>query len=139
MSLDGQLASTLLKSDTKAAEVPKSGESKHTGLVIDSRGLKAVPALAPRVLDEGGKDIYNSEFLEQSALEENGVVGYFRDLNAAKKHKRVGQNPLVLKAMKLGKGSKTDVVLSNADADKLRDPQANLVFLAKGRVAIVVD
>jgi hypothetical protein len=139
MSLDGQLASTLLKSDTKAAQIPKSGEAKHTGLVIDSRGLKAVPALAPRVLDEGGKEVYNSEFLEKAALEDNGVVGYFRDLNAAKKNKRVGKNPLILKAMGLSKDTKTDMVLSNADAEQLRDPQANLAYLSKGKVAIVVD
>lgn len=139
MSLDGKLASTLLKSETKAADVPKSGEAKHTGLVIDTRGLKAVPALAPRLLDEAGKDIYNSEFLEKAALEESGVAGYFKDLTAAKKHKRVGQNPLVLKAMKLAKDSKTDMVLSNADAEILRNPQTNLSYLAKGKVAIVVD
>jgi hypothetical protein len=139
MSLDGQLATTLLKSGSKTGSVPTSGDAKFTGLVVDTRGLKAVPALAPRLLDETGKEVYSSEYLSEQSLEENGVAGYFRDFSAAKSHKRVGQNPLVLKAMKLATESKTDVILSNADAEKLRDPQTNLAFLASGKVAIVVD
>ena len=35
--------------------------------------------------------------------------------------------------------SKTDIVISNADADKLRDPNTNLSFLADGKVVILVD
>ena len=46
---------------------------------------------------------------------------------------------LVIKALKLGSEAKTDIVLSNADAERFRDPEANLKYLTEGRVIIVVD
>ncbi len=139
MSLDGRLASTLMESGTKTGDVPKKGSAKHSGLIINVKGMKAVPALAPKVLDESGQVVYGSEMIEESSLEERGVAAYFKAMDSAKKSKRVGANPLVVKALKLAKGSKTDVVLSNADAEKLKDPESNLKYLAEGRVILVVD
>jgi hypothetical protein len=139
MSLDGQLASTLVESGGKAADLPQKGDAKHSGLIINAKGLKMMPALAPKILDESGKVIYSADFLAKQNLEERGVAAYFKAMDAAKKSKRVGANPLVLKALKLSKGAKTDVVLSNADAEKLKDPDTNLKYLAEGRVILVVD
>lgn len=139
MSLDGQLASTLVESGTKTAELPQKGNAKHSGLIINAKGLKTMPALAPKILDESGKVIYSSEFLEKSNLEKRGVTAYFKAMDSAKKSERVGANPLVVKALKLAQGSKTDVVLSNADAEKLKDPDSNIKYLAEGRVIVVVD
>ncbi len=139
MSLDGQVASTLLESGSKVADVPAGGAAKNTGLIIDARGLKALPALGPKLMDEGGQVIYSAEFLDKASLEANGVVGYFKDMEAAKKAKRIGGSPLVLKALKLSAEGKTDLVLSNADAERLRNPESNLKYLTEGRVIIVVD
>lgn len=139
MSLDGALGSTLVKPGAKAGDVPSAGKVKHTGLVIDARGMKAIPALSPKLLDESGNVVYSSEFLDKEALEARGVSGYFHNLEAAKKDQRTGGNPLVVKALKLGAGNKTDIILSNADAEQLRDPEANLKYLAEGRVALVID
>lgn len=139
MSLDGQLASTLLESGSKTADVPRKGNAKHSGLIINTKGLKTMPALAPKVLDESGNVVYSSEVIEKEKLEERGVTSYFKAMDAAKKSKRVGTNPLVIKALKLAQGSKTDVVLSNADTEKLKDPESNLKYLAEGRVILVVD
>ena len=46
---------------------------------------------------------------------------------------------MVVKALRLADKSKTDVVIANGDADKLRDPNSNLSFLADGKVVILVD
>jgi hypothetical protein len=139
MSLDGQLASTLVESGSKTADLPQKGDAKHSGLIINAKGLKVIPALAPKILDESGKVVYSAEFLAKENLEERGVAAYFKAMDAAKKSKRVGANPLVLKALKASKGAKTNVVLSNADAEKLKDPETNLKYLAEGRVILVVD
>jgi hypothetical protein len=139
MPLDGALATSVLSPGAKSGEISVAGEARNTGLIIDARGMKAIPALGPKVLDESGRLVYGAEVVEQASLESNGVAGYFKDLEAAKTSKRTGATPLVLKALKLAQGSKTDVVLSTADADKLRDPNSNLKFLTEGRVIIVVD
>jgi len=139
MPLDGALATSVLAPGAKASEISASGEARHTGLIIDARGLKAMPALGPKVMDEAGRSVYGADVLEPTSLEAHGVAGYFKDLEAAKKAKRTGATPLVLKALKLAQGSKTDLVLSTADAEKLRDPGSNLKYLTEGRVIIVVD
>ena len=51
----------------------------------------------------------------------------------------MGGSPLIIKALKLGAEGKTDIVLSNSDSERLRDPGTNLKFLTEGRVIIVVD
>lgn len=135
MSLDGKLASTLLKTggETKAAD------ASNSGLIIDARGLKVMPALAPKLLDEAGKVLYSSESLSPESLESKGVVGYFKDFEAAKKSERIGAKPITLKPLKLADSSKTDVVLSNADAEKLKAAGGTLKYLTQGNVIIVID
>jgi len=139
VSLDGQLGSSLVKPGEKGSALPAEGKTKHTGLIIDARGLKIMPALSPKILDESGNVIYDSEFLGKEALEARGVIAYFKNFDSAKKNKRVAASPLVLKALKLKEGSKTDIILSNADAEKLRDPGSNLKYLADGKVLVVTD
>jgi hypothetical protein len=73
------------------------------------------------------------------AVAEGGLAGYAKDIDQAKADARTGDKPVVIKALRLAKKSKTDLVLSNADADKLRAPDTNLKFLTEGRVIIVVD
>lgn len=139
LSIDGALGSTVLKPGEKPTEVPSSGQEKNTGLIVDARGAGLMPALAPKLLDEAGKVVYSADCLSKDALEQNGVVGYFEDIESAKKNPRTGTNPLVLKAVKASPSSKTDAILSTGDADKLRDPNTNLKYLAEGKVIIVTD
>lgn len=139
MSLDGPLASTLLDAGDKTDQVPTDGSAKNTGLIVDARGMKVLPALAPKLLDESGRVIYSPSFLTEAALQDQGVVGYYRDLGAAKKADRVGNKPLVLKALKTDDAGKSNVVLSNADAERLSNPDADLGYLTEGRVIIVID
>lgn len=138
MSLEGMLPELLgSAAASEAAPLPSKGEAKASGLVIDARGLKAAPALAPRILDESGKEIYAAGVVSQEALKANGIAGYLKSLEEAKKNARVGEEPLVVKAVKLAGAS--DLVISNADAKKLLDPAGNATYLAEGRVIIVAD
>jgi len=139
VSLDGPLGSALVKPGGQGANLPASGQAPGSGLIIDARGLKVMPALAPRILDEDGKVVYGADILDQKVLEQKGVLAYYKDLAAARKSSRAGSKPLVVKALRLAEGSHTDVVISNADAVKLRDPNANLQFLAQGRVLLVTN
>ncbi|MBI5547966.1 MAG: hypothetical protein HY901_29135 [Deltaproteobacteria bacterium] len=125
----------------KAAEVlqkvPATGEPKNTGLVIDASGLRPKPALAPRLLDEGGKEVYSSAVVEPTALKSNGIAGYLKSLDEARKSSRVGAKPLVIKALRVAGAS--DLVIANVDAERLRDPKGNVSFLGEGRVIIVAE
>ncbi len=110
------------------------GEKTNTGLVIDARGLKVIPALAPRLLDDAGKALYSVDSLSPEARKVSGVASYVQTLDEAKKSQKAGDKPLVLKATK---ANGTDLQLNSADALKLLATNAG--FLAEGRVVIVAN
>jgi hypothetical protein len=137
MSLDGKLADLLLpQSQGQPTRLAQGSKDVGSGLVIVAKGLKISPALAPRILDESGKEIYGPQSVQPGALRDNGIAGYLTSEDAAEHSARVGAHPLTLKAVK-AQGS--DVVISAADAAKLTDAQSNLGFLAEGKVIIVID
>ena len=145
MPLSNELNSTLMsaavekdKSKKKVA-LSTSGAAQASGLVINAKGLGLLPSMAPRLVDEAGKEVYGTAVVASDAVAEGGLAGYAKDIEQAKADARTGDKPVVIKALRLAKKSKTDLVLSNADAEKLRAPDTNLQFLTEGRVIIVVD
>ncbi len=119
-----------------APQAPASskGKKKNTGLVVDARGLKVTASLAPRLIDDSGKEIYGLEWLSEEARKSSGVAAYVPDLGQAKKSLRVGNQPLVVRATD-ARGS--DIVLTAEDARKLGE--TNNGYLAEGRVVIVFE
>lgn len=120
--------------DPKAA-VAKAPDGEHaTGLVIDARGLKVTPALAPRLLDAAGKPVYSVDSLSADARKSSGVASYVQSLEEAKKSMKAGDKPLVLKA---SKASGVDLALAEADVKKLIESDAS--YLSQGKVVIVLN
>jgi len=126
-----------LAPEASAPALPREGALVHTGLIIDARGLKAQPALLPRVLDEEGKELYSASVVTKEALKTQGIAGYLKNVDEATRSARVGERPRGLKAVRLGGGSAR--VLGAEDAAKLRDPKSNLSYLGEGRVIVVAD
>lgn len=122
-----------------AAPTPAAVASVFTGLVIDARGLSVKPAMAPKVLSEGGQEVYGFSVVDRNWVIQQGMAGYAKDLVAAQAHSRVTDKPLTIKAMAASGTNKTDVVISNADAQLLLGSGQNLAFLEKARVMLVVD
>jgi hypothetical protein len=138
--ITGPLTQTILPPTSFGTQaVPKAGNPVYTGIVFDSRGLNLRPAMAPKVLDEDGREVYGSAFVSQEWATKYGIVGYVKDLDAAKQNDRVAANPLVVKAVKTTGAGSNDIVIGNADAQGLRDMSKNLSFLEQCRVLVVVD
>lgn len=138
--LSGALNETLLTQSSFGSQpVPKTGDPVYTGVIFDSRGLNVRPALAPKIVDEDGREVYSSTFVSKEWAMKNGIVGYTKNLEGALKNDRVAPNPLVIKAIKVTGPGNTDLVIKNADAQGLRDMSKNLSFLEQCRVLIVVD
>jgi hypothetical protein len=135
--LEGKLSDALLpRGDVKPAAAPGDSPAPGTALVVDARGQKVTPALAPRVLDESGNEVYGPAMLSETGRKAGGGAAYAKDLEAAQKTlaARLGDKPLVMKAVKVA-GS--DVVISSADAASLAGK--DLGFLADARVVILAD
>lgn len=125
-------------------EKPSSQPSKasdlknYTGLVVDATGISVNPAMAPRLLDEDGKEVYGSAFASREFAVEKGMSGYSKDFKTAKTSPRVGNNPLSVKGLRTTGLGHCDIVISNADASILRNSSEHLAFLKKCRVIIVL-
>lgn len=115
------------------ASTPEA-QKANTGLVIDARGLKVVPALAPRVLDDAGKALYSIDSLSRDARKSTGVAAYVQTLDEASKSMKAGEKPLIIKATK---ATGADLQLGAEEAKRLA--AVNSSFLAEGRVVIVLN
>lgn len=120
------------------AEAPlpgeRSGGDRHTGLVVDVRGLGVQPVLAPRLVDESGRVLYGIEMLPEATRKTTGVAGWYRSADAASRAHSVGDAPLVLKATR-AQGS--DLVLGATEARALVELPPGV--LSEGRVTIVYN
>lgn len=131
--LDGKLSEVLMPKGDGSAAAPAGTPTGPTGLIVDARGRKVTPALAPRVLDESGREVYGPSALTPEARAQSGAA-YARDVEAARRELkgRLGERPLVVTAVD-ARGS--DVIVKSGEADGLRGAG----FLAEGRVVIVTD
>ncbi|MBD3290240.1 hypothetical protein GF337_15650 [candidate division KSB1 bacterium] len=113
--------------------------ASYTGLIVNAKGLGARPAMAPKILDEQGNEIYGSRYVSREWAVKMGMVGYDKDLNRARSNDRVANNPMVVKAMKVSGPNKADVVVSQQDAAQIKAVAANQNFLDKCKVMFIVD
>ncbi len=95
--------------------------------------------MSPKVVDENGKEVYGSMNVDRGYAVQQGMSGYARDLTAAQSNPRVTNNPVSVKGLKSEGPGKSDIVISNADAEKIRGASDNQLFLKKCRVMIVLD
>ncbi len=149
--LKGIIAQTLLKDEIKATPKPAApvvkpepkqakaepakqpAKASVTGLVVDARGHKLIPVLAPKILDEQGNDVYNVAMVSDKGMD-NGIASYIRDNEAAQKDQKVASTPITVKAIR--SVDNVDLVISNKDAERIRAQQNPLT---EGRVVIVKD
>lgn len=110
-----------------------------TGLIIDARGVGARPAMAPKVLDESGNEVYGTGYVSREYAVQIGVVGYEKDINRAKSNERVTDNPLVVKATKASGTNQSDIVISNNDAQNVVGAAKNLNFMENCKVMVILD
>jgi hypothetical protein len=111
----------------------------YTGVIVDARGIQARPAMSPRIFDEDGTEVYSLSKVDIEYATKEGVSGYALDLTAAQSNQRVGANPITVKALGITDPGKSDIIISNADAQKVRSSAVSASFLKQCKVMIVSD
>lgn len=153
MSLSGKFAQTIIPKAIEQAQkqdqappepkptapAPKPEAPVYTGMVVDARGLGARPAMAPKIVDESGAEVYGSMIVDKTYAVSQGISGYARDLTAAQGNQRVTDNPITVKGLSAEGAGKADIKISSADAKNLLAAAENLNFMKKCRVMIVLD
>ncbi len=123
-----------------AASVPAAKPApSYTGLIIDAGGLNIRPAMAPRILGQGGEVLYGVHDVDQEYLTKYGMAGYARSVEQARGLERVGANPMIIKAQGITGNTACDIEISSEDAAALIMAGAGSSFLKESRVVIVVN
>ena len=118
---------------------PVSPPRSYTGLVVDARGLGARPALAPRLLNEQGEEAYSVAYVEQQVTAEQGIVLYAPDPQSAESNPRVTNSPLRVRALRAQGTQKTDLIISDADAQTIHGVPEHFKFLKQAKVLVILD
>ena len=157
MNLHGGFAQLMLPKEIRQIEtikqlkpVEKSSTGKpnssseraldiYTGLLVDARSIEAIPALVPKLFDENLAEVFGPAFVSREFVVQQGMAAYYTDIQAAKADPRVSDNPLIVKALRTDFPSRCNLVISNADASKLKSASDHLVFLKESRVVIVLS
>jgi len=94
-------------------------------------------ALFPRIFDETMGIVMDRWVVDPQTLVEEGPLGYVAG-RSADDETRVGDNPLLLRAIGLFGIRRTDILISSADAARILANPANRNLIAQGRVLVVV-
>jgi len=129
---------------SKTATSPDESEPNctpkcYTGIVVDARGIGFKPAMAPRIIDENGDEVFGTAFASREFAVKSGMVGYTSNLGMALKNPRVMDHPMMLKGLTTKGQGHCDIIVSVSDANRLRSNFNHLSFLKKCRVMIVLD
>lgn len=131
---------TAYTAGSSMAAAPAPAPEAVTGLIIDARGLKVAPALAPMILTgSDNSQVYGNLKVDRDYAVKNGIVGYHKDLDAARMDAdRVGSNPMVVKAVRTVINTH-HVWISVDDATAVYNADQKHNFLKQCRVVMVVD
>ena len=109
----------------------------YTGLIVDARSIKLQPALVFKILDENLEEVFGPAFVSREFVVQQGMAAYYTDIESAKSDPRIRNRPLTVKALRTDYPSRCNIVISNADASKLKSASHHLLFLKESRVVIV--
>ncbi len=100
--------------------VVEAANAGPTGLVIDARGSNFIPSMSPKIRKLREGVIYPARKHQISRRERGQLVSLFtRDINTAKRHPRVGDRPIVLKALRTFGKTRTEIVLGKDSSNRL--------------------
>ena len=138
MPLLGEYSKAVFPSE-KSKKVSKEKEitKPYTGLVVDLRGKKVVPAMAPKIVTKYGGVLYDMSIVPRQYATEMGLVGYIKKVNNPQSMIRIGDNPLVIKANGTTGETPTDAVVDSDGAELITS--LNQKILNECKVAFLID
>lgn len=126
----------VVASDTSSEE-PIGLPIAYTGLLIDAREVGIQPAITVTIADEAGNVLYSPRVVNRNVALRNGMVEYAGTWEEAIASERSSSNPLVLKAVSVQGKTRSNIVISNEQAQLLKQINNAHNFLEKGRVVVV--
>lgn len=120
-----------------------------SGIIIDARGAYPVhgeyvksevyACFFPQIWDDQMNIIYEKNIVSPAVVSETGLTGYHYSDNIADYEKRIGSDPLYIKASQVYGRNRTDPVIKRRDALKILTVPENIKLLQEGKVVILLD
>jgi hypothetical protein len=123
-----------------SASIIEIGSESYTGLIVDASYLGARPAMKPRIYSPDSDEVYGDSKASREVALRSGYVGWADTPETARtKHvKRVGSNPLVVRALEATGKHRSDLVVSREDAIVIERADRSAGFLKECKVAIAI-
>lgn len=118
------------------ANQPTVINMNYTGLVIDCSGMNINCAMSPVIKNGDGQEIYGHKNLDYDKIVVQGMASYANSTSDQAVQSRAGNNPLIVKAVRLDDFNRNPVV-SVVDADKILAANQHDGFLDKCAVVFV--
>lgn len=112
-------------------------QGSPTGLVVDVRGSSFMPSMTPRLRNAVGEILY-PDAAGKPAGSGRLLSLFLNNLTAAQSHPRIGERPLLVKAVKTWEAAPTEIVLGDPASEKVRE-MIQAGSLANAPVIIVMD
>jgi len=129
------------KTELEPVEVkPKENKTDtYTSLIVDATNLGVEPSMSPSIKDSQGGEIYIGDLeIDVDKVIEEGIVAYEKNLEEAKKNSRAGKFPLIVKASGVKGNFKSDVYVTDLDAQKILGANKLGNFLKDFKVIFVI-
>ncbi len=95
--------------------------------------------MSPKLFDPSGDEVYGTLPVSPEYANETGIVGYPRFMESARRLARIGDRPLVVRAVGCADKLRFCPVLSRRDADAVLSANATDRFLQRTAVVFIVD
>lgn len=126
--------------DVMASAKPSAEGKPYTGVIIDATGFKLQRAMSPKIRTGDGSVVWDGISVSPDNVVEKGIVSYATSMQSARKNKRAGSNPLIIRCIGRAGGSfSCDPVLSDGDAQILTYENSKSRFLDDLNVVIIKD
>ena len=113
---------------------------KYTGVIVETSDTAFKPSMFPNFIEEkSNRVVYGPKAVDKKILKRLGLVGYAPNIKYKTIKKRVGANPLIVRATKVSGKNGGDLVLSKKDADRLMAADREGKFLSKAAAVIVIS
>lgn len=133
-----QPGDTSIKIDVDVnTRVGGASSDRYTGLVVDCSGLGLEAVMSPVIQNNNNQAIYGAQNLDIEKVIEYGMASYASSANDPVSRERAGNNPLVVKAVKVNGLIKGNPVVSVADSDKILIANQSDMFLDNCAVVFV--
>lgn len=122
-------------------DFPTEQKGPFTGLVIDCRGFDVQKAMSPKILTADEDEVWGTVQATPEFVLERGIVGYLPSLKMAldPEKSRAGANPLVIRCIGRQGSFRANAVVSDEDAQRIHDTDAEDEYLKDYKVVFVLD